>query len=173
MMEEINMDSYSELSIKNLLSKPLKIVPDYRGPFIKLGAKIPFAEQNVSISTKGVLRGFHYQTKGYKLLTPIHGKIYLVFLDLQEDSETNSEWISMTVGDHNRQTFYIPPYIATVFLSLSDLIIMHYNLELPYNVSEQRIIRFDDDRYNVYWPGDKKSYILSEQDYYADDNLIR
>jgi dTDP-4-dehydrorhamnose 3,5-epimerase len=172
-MEEINGVDFLKTSIENLLSKPLKTIPDHRGEFVKISINNQFAEEDMSISYNNVLRGIHYVTEDYRMFTPIYGRLYLVFLDLQEGSSTKYDWFSLTVDQSNRQTFLIPPYVGCGHLILSPIGIVHYKLENKYDESFQRTIRFDDDRFNIYWPGDHSKFILSERDYYVDEKLIR
>ena len=167
------MKNFLPTQINRLLSKPLKVIPDFRGEFQKISLNSPFVEQDVAISMNNVLRGLHYVTEGYRIFTPIFGKLYCVFLDVQEESETIYDWFPITINDSNRQSFLIPPYVACGYLVLSETAVVNYELEFKYDESKQRTIRFDDERFNIYWPGNKKNYILSERDYFVDETRIR
>jgi dTDP-4-dehydrorhamnose 3,5-epimerase len=171
-MEEINGAGFLRTSITNLLSKPLKTIPDHRGEFIKLPIS-NFEEEDIAMSHKNVLRGLHFVTSGYRIFTPIYGRLYCVFLDVMKNSPTKDDWFSMTIDSSNRESFLIPPYVACAYLVLSDLCMIHYKLEFKYDESFQRTIRFDDERFNIYWPGSKDSFILSERDFFCDEKLIR
>jgi dTDP-4-dehydrorhamnose 3,5-epimerase len=159
-------------SIQNLLTKPLHSIPDHRGKFLKLFLNNTFVEEDISISYRNVLRGIHYQTEGSRIFTPIYGRAYVVFLDLQENSPTRYDNWSLTIDDSNRQSFVIPPYVGCGFLVLSDLVMVHYKWEFKYDQSHQRTICYDDENFNIYWPLSVDP-ILSERDFYADESLIR
>ena len=167
------MEGFNKTEIENLLSKPLKVIPDFRGSFIKLGTPPLYVEENISMSHRKTLRGIHYETEGCRTFTPIYGRLYVVFLDLQDNSSSKDDWFSLTIDESNRQTFRIPPYVGCGFLVLSDLVTIHYKWQLKYDQGRQRTIRFDNPLYNIYWPGDHEDFILSERDYYVDENLIR
>jgi dTDP-4-dehydrorhamnose 3,5-epimerase len=167
------MEGFFKTQIENLLSKPLKVIPDFRGEFQKISLNSPFVEQDVATSTNNVLRGLHYVTEGRRVFTPIFGKLYCVFLDIQDESETKYDWFPITINDSNRQSFLIPPYVACGYLVLSETAVVNYELEFKYDESKQRTIRFDDERFNIYWPGNKKNFILSERDYFVDEKRIR
>jgi len=167
------MEGFFQTSITNLLSKPLKTIPDFRGEFQKISLNSPFVEQDMAISHYNVLRGLHYVTEGHRIFTPVYGKLYCVFLDVQEESETKNDWFGITIGNSNRQRFLIPPYVACGYLVLSTSGIVHYELQHVYDESKQRTIRFDNKNYNIYFPGDHKSYTISERDHFADETLIR
>jgi len=111
-------------------------------------------------------------TKGHRIFTPIYGRLYVVFLDVQDGSKTKFDSFYLTIDDSNRQSFLVPPYVGCAFLVLSDLAIVHYKFEFEYDQSKQRTICYDDENFNIYWPctGD---FILSERDFYADESLIK
>jgi dTDP-4-dehydrorhamnose 3,5-epimerase-like enzyme len=172
-MKEIDLEGFVETPIEGLFTKPLKEIPDFRGSFIKLSLNSPFVEQDVAISHHHTLRGLHYVTEGYRIFTPIFGRAYCVFLDLQEGSDTMYHWFPSTIGDGNKQRFLIPPYVACAYLVLSSTFIVHYELEFGYDESKQRTIRFDDEKYGIYFPGNHKNFIISERDFYVREDLIR
>jgi len=167
------MDNFLPTQINGLLSKPLKVIPDFRGEFQKISLNSPFVEQDMAVSYNNVLRGFHYVTEGRRIFSLVHGRLYCVFLDIQEESDTKNDWFGITLDSSNRQRFLIPSYVACSYLVLSPVAIVHYELEFEYDESKQKTIRFDDERFNVYFPGDHKGYILSERDYFIDESLIR
>ena len=167
------MKDFLPTQINGLLSKPLKVIPDFRGEFQKISLNSPFVEQDMAISGNYILRGLHYVIEGKRIFTPVFGKLYCVFLDVQDESKTKYDWFPITINDSNRQSFLIPPYVACGYLVLSETAVVNYELEFKYDESKQRTIRFDDERFNIYWPGNKKNYILSERDYFVDEGKIR
>ncbi len=75
---------FVETDIKGLLTRKLVSFPDFRGEFIKLNQNSTFKEQDMAISTKFVLRGFHYVIKYNRIFTPIYGRAYVVFVDMRD-----------------------------------------------------------------------------------------
>jgi dTDP-4-dehydrorhamnose 3,5-epimerase len=132
-----------------------------------------FVEEDAAISHMNVLRGLHHTIKGNRLFTPLYGRLYIIALDIREDSETKNYWVPFNIEDGNRMSFLIPPGIAFGYLVLSPVAIVHYKWETKYDESLERTIRFDDERYGIFWPISKSNMIISERDYYADESYIR
>jgi dTDP-4-dehydrorhamnose 3,5-epimerase len=167
------MEGFSQTSIQGLLIKTVKSFPDFRGEFGKLFLNNHFVEEDFAISYKNVLRGFHYTISGRRLYTTLYGRFYIVALDIREGSETEGLWVPFNINHSNRCSFIIPPGVAFAYLVLSDIGVCHYKWEFKYDQSLERTIRFDDERYNVYWPIHKNNMIISERDFYCDESLIR
>jgi len=116
--------------------------------------------QNMSIhsrfskSYKNVLRGLHYDNKTWKLVQALVGDIYLVVLDLREDSSTYGEWDSYIISEHTRDQVLVPPGFANGHYALTDCI-FHYNLfyEGGYvDENSQGVVKWNDSRFNIDWP---------------------
>lgn len=107
-----------------------------------------------SRSYKGVLRGLHYDDKTYKLVQAIQGEIYLVVLDVRENSATYGKWESYIISEKTRDQVLVPPGFANGHYALTDCL-FHYTLF--YNgeyvdENKQRVIKWNDNRFNIEWP---------------------
>jgi dTDP-4-dehydrorhamnose 3,5-epimerase len=154
-----------------------KVIQDKRGYFLesfnqavfKEGLKrdINFVQDNESYSSKGVLRGLHYQIGDYaqaKLVRVIKGKILDVVVDLRTDSPTFSKHISIELSEDNKTQLFIPRGFAHGFIVLSDTAIFSYKCDNFYNkVSEGGVI-YNDKDLNIDWKLDEKEFIVSEKD---------
>jgi dTDP-4-dehydrorhamnose 3,5-epimerase len=117
-----------------------------------------------SKSYKGVLRGLHYDDKTWKLVQALVGEIYLVVLDVRENSPTYGIWESYIISERTRDQVLIPPGFANGHYALTDCI-FHYNLFYQGNYvdeNKQGVIRWNDERFNLEWPTDKP--ILQRRD---------
>ena len=117
---------------------------------------------NVSIhgrfskSYNGVLRGLHYDTKTWKLVQALLGDIYLVVLDVREDSVTFGKWESYIISERTRQQVLVPPGFANGHFALTDCV-FHYNLfyEGEYvDENKQGVVKWNDPRFNIEGPTD-------------------
>lgn len=109
-----------------------------------------------SKSYKGVLRGLHYDDKTYKLVQALVGEIYLVVLDVREQSPTYGKWESYIITERTRQQVLIPPGFANGHFALTDCI-FHYSLFYAgeyVDETKQGVIKWNDSRYNIEWPTD-------------------
>ena len=152
-----------------------KVIQDKRGYFLesfnqavfKEGLKrdIHFVQDNESYSSKGVLRGLHYQIGDYaqaKLVRVIKGKILDVVVDLRQESETFMQWFSIVLTKENRKSIHIAPGCANAFLTLEDNSLIHYYCSKSYNPDSERGIRYDDPSFNFQWP--VKPEVISDKD---------
>ena len=154
-----------------------KVIQDKRGYFLEsfnqavfkegLNRDINFVQDNESYSSKGVLRGLHYQIGDYaqaKLVRVIKGKILDVVVDLRTDSPTFSKHISIELSEDNKTQLFIPRGFAHGFIVLSDTAIFSYKCDNFYNkVSEGGVI-YNDKDLNIDWKLDEKEFIVSEKD---------
>jgi dTDP-4-dehydrorhamnose 3,5-epimerase len=107
-----------------------------------------------SKSYQNVLRGLHYDDKTYKLVQALVGDIYLVVLDVREDSNTFGKWESYLLTEKTRDQVLIPPGFANGHYAITDCI-FHYNLfyEGDYvDENKQGVIKYNDSRFNIEWP---------------------
>jgi dTDP-4-dehydrorhamnose 3,5-epimerase len=154
-----------------------KVIQDKRGYFLEsfnqavfkegLNRDINFVQDNESYSSKGVLRGLHYQKGDYaqaKLVRVIKGKILDVVVDLRADSPTFSKHMSIELSEDNKTQLFIPRGFAHGFIVLSDTAIFSYKCDNFYNkVSEGGVI-YNDKDLNIDWKLDEKEFIVSEKD---------
>lgn len=131
------------------------------------GLNMEFVQDNQSMSTKGVLRGLHFQ-KRYpqgKLVRVIKGEVFDVAVDLREGSSTYGKWHGETLTEENKKQFYIPEGIAHGFYVLSETAEFCYKVTDFYHPNDEGGIRWDDPDIGVEWPIDKTCpVILSEKD---------
>ena len=154
-----------------------KVIQDKRGYFLesfnqavfKEGLKrdINFVQDNESYSSKGVLRGLHYQIGDYaqaKLVRVIKGKILDVVVDLRTDSPTFSKHMSIELSEDNKIQLFIPRGFAHGFLVLSDTAIFSYKCDNFYNKASEGGVIYNDKDLNIDWKLDEKEFIISEKD---------
>ena len=124
------------------------------------GLTMTFVQDNQSCSTKGVLRGLHFQ-KQYpqgKLVRVIRGSVYDVAVDLREGSETYGKWCGMELSEENKKQFYIPEGFAHAFLVLSDVAEFCYKCTDFYHPGDEGGLAWNDPVIGVKWPGVNGEY---------------
>lgn len=161
--------------IKDLVVIEPKVFEDQRGYFFEaynkntfheLGLDYDFVQDNQSYSTKGVLRGLHFQ-KNFpqaKLVRVIEGEVFDVAVDLRKDSPTYGKWYGVTLSAENKKMFMIPRGFAHGFLVLSDTAVFSYKCDDFYHPNDEGGIMFNDHDIGVEWPKIDVEYILSEKD---------
>lgn len=160
---------------KTLLNDVFLIKPDvfedHRGQFIELynkeeffknGIDIEFVQDDISTASKNVLKGIHGDFITKKLVQCLYGKLYFVILDYNKDSKSFGLWQSFILSDRNRYQILIPSGFGSGFLSLKDDSIFSYKQSTYYDRSKQFTIKYNDERFNIFWPCDKP--ILSLRD---------
>lgn len=133
----------------------------------KTGVDIGFIQDNQSSSTKGVLRGLHFQKGDFaqaKLVRVIKGEVLDVVVDLRKDSETFKQWFSILLNEKNNYQLYIPRGFAHGFLTLSESSIFSYKCDNYYHKESESGIRFDDPDLGIDWKCDKSKIVLSDKD---------
>ena len=157
-----------------ILVKP-KVFGDNRGffmesykksEFIAGGINTEFRQDNHSKSSKGVLRGLHYQAPPFeqaKLVRCMRGKIYDVAVDIRKNSKTFGEYIRVELSEENKHMLYIPEGFAHGFVVLSDEAELLYKTSNEYAPSADRGIRWNDEDLNIDWGIDFEP-VLSEKD---------
>ena len=113
-----------------------------------------FVQDNQSRSTRGVLRGLHFQknhTQG-KLVRVTKGEVYDVAVDCRPHSATFGKWVGVTLSEENKKMFYIPEGFAHGFLVLSDVAEFCYKCTDVYDPTSEGGIPYDDPTVNVQWP---------------------
>ncbi len=107
-----------------------------------------------SKSYQGVLRGLHYDFETWKLVQSIMGDIYLVVLDIRNESSTYGMWESYILTEHTREQILIPPGFANGHYALTDCV-FHYNLFYKnkyVDTDKQGVIKWNSNDYNIEWP---------------------
>lgn len=118
------------------------------------GLNMTFVQDNQSMSTKGVLRGLHYQINHPqgKLVRVIKGKVFDVAVDLRKDSETYGKWYGVELSEENKKQFYISPGFAHGFLVLSDVAEFCYKCTDFYHPNDEGGIAWNDPTIGIEWP---------------------
>ncbi|EBO5289753.1 dTDP-4-dehydrorhamnose 3,5-epimerase [Salmonella enterica] len=142
-----------------------KVFSDERGFFMEsfnqkvfeeaVGRKIEFVQDNHSKSTKGVLRGLHYQVEPYaqgKLVRCIAGEVFDVAVDIRKDSETFGKWVGVNISSENKRQLWIPEGFAHGFLVLSEEAEFVYKTSNFYNPDSDRGVAWNDPDIGINWP---------------------
>lgn len=138
-----------------------------KNDFLENGISVDFVQDNQSMSTKGVLRGLHYQINypQSKLVRCIKGEVFDVAVDLREGSETYGKWVGAILSAENRKQFFIPKGFAHGFLVLSDEAEFVYKVDDFYHPNDEGGIMWNDPEIAINWPIPKDmQIILSEKD---------
>ena len=136
-----------------------------REDFIKGGITVEFVQDNQSMSTKGVLRGLHFQKQfpQSKLVRCIRGEVFDVAVDLREGSPTYGKWEGVVLSAENRRQFFIPKGFAHGFLVLSDEAEFVYKVDDFYHPNDEGGLMWNDPDIGVEWP-ETGEILLSEKD---------
>ena len=167
--------SFKKLEIEDVILVTPKVFGDSRGFFMESyqksafeqnGIKDNFSQDNHSKSTKGVLRGLHYQTNPKaqaKLVRCSRGKILDVAVDIRKDSPTFGKWVGEVLSEENKNMLYIPAGFAHGFVVLSDEAELLYKASNEYSPENDRGVRWNDPDINVKWGIDFEP-LISEKD---------
>lgn len=120
----------------------------------EVGLDIPFVQDNQSMSTKGVLRGLHFQ-KNYpqtKLVRAIKGAVFDVAVDLRKGSATFGKWYGILLTEENKKQFLIPRGFAHGFLVLSDTAEFCYKCDDFYHANDEGGLAWNDPSIGIEWP---------------------
>lgn len=136
------------------------------------GIQVAFVQDNQSMSTKGVLRGLHFQ-KQYpqtKLVRVIKGEVFDVAVDLRADSPTYGQYHGELLGEENKKQFLIPRGFAHGFLVLSDTAEFCYKCDDFYHPNDEGGMAWNDPDIGIEWPGLTGSYkgTASAEGYFVD-----
>jgi dTDP-4-dehydrorhamnose 3,5-epimerase len=136
------------------------------------GVRCDFVQDNHSLSSRGVLRGLHYQIKHpqAKLVRVTRGEVLDISVDIRKQSPTYGQWVGMTVSAEDKRQLWIPEGFAHGFLVLSDKAEFLYKTTDYYAPEHQRCIRWDDETLGIEWP-DGYEYLLSDKDRNGDNFL--
>ena len=125
-----------------------------KGQFVEAGIDKEFVQDNESSSTKGVLRGLHFQknhTQG-KLVRVTHGDVFDVAVDVRPGSDTYGQWVGTILSSEKKNMFYIPEGFAHGFLVLSDTAEFVYKCSDFYHPGDEGGIIYNDPEIGVEWP---------------------
>ena len=152
------------------------VFKDERGYFVETynqndmkeaGLDMVFVQDNQSMSTRGVLRGLHFQKQfpQGKLVLVVRGKVFDVAVDLRSDSKTYGKWFGVELSAENMKQFYIPEGFAHGFLVLSDEAEFCYKCTDFYHPGDEGGLTWNDPEIGVEWPLEEGvDLIISEKD---------
>jgi dTDP-4-dehydrorhamnose 3,5-epimerase len=159
-----------------LVIKP-KIFGDDRGYFFEswskqsfseAGLDLDFLQDNQSLSSKGVLRGLHFQNPPYeqgKLVRVIKGAVLDISVDIRKDSPTYGQYFSVELSEKNKTIVWVPPGFAHGFLTLKDNTIFSYKCTGAYNKESEGALLWNDKELNINW--EINDPLVSEKDLVA------
>lgn len=137
-----------------------------KSAFFENGITAEFVQDNHSKSTKGVLRGLHFQAKPFgqaKLVRCTRGRIFDVAVDIRKNSKTFGQYVKVELSEENKNMLYIPNGFAHGFVALTDKVELMYKTSGEYAPSADRGILWNDKDINIDWNIDFQP-ILSEKD---------
>ncbi len=166
---------FERQKIKDVILIKPKVFGDNRGFFMETykksdfyanGIEVEFNQDNHSKSSKGVLRGLHYQASPYgqaKIVRCGRGRIYDVAVDIRPDSETFGQYVKAELSEENKHMLYIPVGFAHGFVALSEEVELLYKASGEYNPQADRGVLWNDPDINIDWNIDFEP-ILSDKD---------
>lgn len=174
--------TFTETTIEGVIIVDVKSYGDERGYFMETykrpdfvagGIDVDFVQDNQSSSTKGVLRGLHFQINHpqSKLVRVVSGEVFDVAVDLREGSPTYGKWEGVVLSAENKRQFFIPRGFAHGFLVLSETAEFCYKCDDIYHPNDEGGLMWNDPAIGIEWPAlqgdaefDETKIILSEKD---------
>ena len=168
--------NFIKTDIDGVIIVETKVFGDNRGYFMETyeerkfyegGITVKFVQDNQSKSTKGVLRGLHFQKTHpqAKLVRVIKGEVYDVAVDLRKDSPTYGKYVGAILSEENKKQFFIPRGFAHGFLVLSDEAEFCYKCDDFYHPEDEGGLMWNDETIGIDWPLDGIDNLnLSEKD---------
>jgi dTDP-4-dehydrorhamnose 3,5-epimerase len=168
---------FEETKLKDcFLIKP-NIIRDERGYFLEsfhqkkfndgIGQSVNFLQDNQSLSTKGVLRGLHYQTGEFaqaKLVRVVIGQVLDVAVDLRPNSPSFGKHETFLITEENQHQVFVPRGFAHGFLVLSEIAVFSYKCDNFYNKESEGGIIYNDPKLNINWGKYDFDFLVSEKD---------
>jgi dTDP-4-dehydrorhamnose 3,5-epimerase len=165
-----------ETGFKGLIILKPKIFSDQRGYFFEFFNQIELKNEGISFipvqdneskSSKGVIRGLHYQLMPFgqaKLVRVIEGRIFDVAFDLRKNSRTFGKWFGIDLDSETKEMVLIPKGFAHGFSVLSDTAIIQYKCDNVYNSQFERGIFLNDPHLDINWKTGSLVQVISEKD---------
>ena len=168
---------YIKTAIPDVWVLEPRVFEDARGYFMEtwreedfnraIGHEVHFVQDNQSMSSRGVLRGLHFQ-KGEasqaKLVRVLQGTVVDVAVDLRKDSPTFGKYVMVELSAENKKQLFIPRGFAHGFQVLSDTAVFTYKVDKRYAPEAECSIRYNDPTIGIDWPIKGEEVILSEKD---------
>ena len=154
-----------------LLITPPTVFEDFRGTYVETyneeiyraaGISVRLVQDDISVSSRHVLRGIHGDAETWKLVSCLHGKFYLVVINNDPDSPEFGQWEAFTLSDKNHLQVLIPPKFGNGHVVLSEQAIFHYKQSTYYNQAGQFTLKWNDPKLNIWWP--VKNPLISKRD---------
>jgi len=168
---------FIETQLKGCFILEPKIINDERGYFMEsfnaktfqegIGQNVTFVQDNQSFSTRGVLRGLHYQCGEHaqaKLVRVLQGEVLDVAVDLRPESETFGQYEAVLLSSDNQKQFFVPRGFAHGFLVLSETATFFYKCDNFYNKESEGGLIYNDETLNINWDFPSQDLIISEKD---------
>ena len=167
---------FTKTSIEGLVIIDPTVFGDNRGYFLEsynekefkeVIGKVSFVQDNESKSSKGVLRGLHFQKPPFaqaKLVRCIEGKVLDVVVDIRKNSKTYGQYFTTELSGENKKQVFIPRGFAHGFLVLSDSAIFAYKVDNTYAPEHDAGIRWNDPIVNIQWGLSESEVLVSEKD---------
>lgn len=168
---------FTETKLKGCFILEPNIIGDERGYFMEsfnektfskgIGQDVHFVQDNQSFSSKGVLRGLHYQTGEHaqaKLVRVLQGEVIDVAVDIRPNSPTFGQYESVILSAENQKQFFVPRGFAHGFLVLSETATFFYKCDNFYNKESEGGIIYNDATLNIDWNFKESDLIISEKD---------
>lgn len=167
---------FTKLEIKDVWLIEPKVFEDQRGYFMEAFrqdlfeqhiGKINFIQDNESKSTKGVLRGLHFQKGEYsqaKLVRVLQGRVLDVVVDLRKSSSTFGKYVAVELTEDNKKQLFMPRGMAHGFLVLSDEAIFTYKVDNIYSPENEATLLWNDSEVNIDWGINEHDALLSNKD---------
>lgn len=167
---------YIKTHIEGVFVLQPKVFGDARGYFMEtfrqeefdsMVAPVRFVQDNESKSTRGVLRGLHYQKGEFsqaKLVRVIQGRVLDVAVDLRKSSPTFLQHVAVELSGENKRQLFVPRGFAHGFVVLSDEAVFCYKVDNIYAPQAECCIRYDDPAIGVEWPLPAEELLLSAKD---------
>lgn len=155
--------TFTPTDIPEVIKITPRVFPDARGYFLETwkqsefkanGITDDFVQENVSFSTKGVVRGLHFQippSAQGKLVSCVQGCIYDVAVDIRKSSPTFGHWVGCELSSENREMLYIPVGFAHGFYTQSETALVVYKVTAEYDQPRERGIIWNDPVLNIDW----------------------
>lgn len=159
-----------------LLITPPTLFEDWRGEYVELynrrlyqdaGITIDFVQDDISTSSRHVLRGLHGDSETWKLVSCLSGRFYLAVINWDPDSPQYRQWTSFTLSEKNRQQVLIPPRFGNGHVVLSEQATFHYKQTSYYNRAGQFTLKWNDPELGIWWP--VPNPLVSQRDAGIDD----
>jgi len=156
--------NFKKLKIPEVVVIEAKAFSDERGvffegfkesDFISNDIYAKFVQDNISHSTKNVLRGLHYQKNPKaqaKLVIPINGRIFDVAVDIRKGSPSFGKWVGETLSEDNHKFMFVPEGFAHGFCVLSEQADVLYKVSNEYSFENERGINWNDPSLEITWP---------------------